>query len=313
MRWLVTGAQGQVGQDVTARLRSDRDVTARLRSDLDVPAGSAAAAAPEEVRALGRGDLDITDALAVDAAVAGFAPDVVVNLAAYTAVDAAETDEAAAYAANTVGPAVLAATLARRGGRLIHLSTDYVFDGAANDPYPAGAPTAPQSVYGRTKLGGEEAVRALLPDAGHVVRTAWVYGAGGGNFVTTMVRLERERDTVDVVDDQHGSPTWSADLAAGIVELGRAGGRVPGGIRHCTNAGVTTWFGLARAVFEELGADPGRVHQTRSAAFVRPAPRPAYSVLGSTEWVGAGLTLLPDWRSALRRAFEVDGDRLRGC
>jgi dTDP-4-dehydrorhamnose reductase len=230
-----------------------------------------------------------------------FAPDVVVNAAAYTAVDAAEADEDAAYRANATGPAVLAAALGGTKTRLIHVSTDYVFAGDADRPYDVDDPTGPKSAYGRTKLAGELAVRELLPDAACVVRTAWVYGAVGGNFVKTMTRLERERDTVSVVDDQRGSPTWSADLAAGLVELGRSS--APAGVYHCTNGGDTTWFGLTRAIFEELGADPSRVQPTTTDALPRPAPRPAYSVLSDAAWRAAGLTPLRPWRDALRAAF----------
>ncbi len=220
-----------------------------------------------------------------------------INAAAYTAVDAAEADEAAAYLSNATAPALLAAAVARHGGRLIHVSTDYVFAGDATTPYEVDAPTAPKSAYGRTKLAGELAVRELLPDRGYVVRTAWVYGATGANFVKTMARLEGDRDTVSVVDDQRGSPTWSADLAAGLIELARSD--VAAGIYHCTNTGDTTWFGFTQAIFEELGADPARVLPTTTDAFPRPAPRPSYSVLSNQAWVAAGLTPLPHWRTAL--------------
>jgi dTDP-4-dehydrorhamnose reductase len=301
-RWLVTGAHGQLGSDLLLAL------------------GGA------DVIGLGRADLDLTEAAAVDAAIAAHRPDVVINAAAYTAVDAAETDEDAAYRVNALGPANLASALARRGGRLIHVSTDYVFAGDASAPYPADAPTAPRSAYGRTKLAGEEAVRALLPADGFVVRTAWVYGAVGANFVKTMIKLASSRPTVSVVDDQRGSPTssrpsvsvvddqrgsptWSRDLARGLVALGSAG--VPGAVLHCTNAGDCTWFDLARAIFEELGEDPARVEPTTTDAFPRPAPRPAYSVLSAAEWVAAGLAPLPDWRDALHAAFAEIGDALR--
>ncbi|HEY7049478.1 MAG TPA: dTDP-4-dehydrorhamnose reductase [Jatrophihabitantaceae bacterium] len=276
-RWLVTGAGGQLGSDLVAALRDD------------------------EVRAVARAGLDIADSMSVARLVDEFAPDVVVNAAAYTAVDAAEADEDAAYRANATGPAVLAAALGGTKTRLIHVSTDYVFAGDADRPYDVDDPTGPKSAYGRTKLAGELAVRELLPDAACVVRTAWVYGAVGGNFVKTMTRLERERDTVSVVDDQRGSPTWSADLAAGLVELGRSS--APAGVYHCTNGGDTTWFGLTRAIFEELGADPSRVQPTTTDAFPRPAPRPAYSVLSDAAWRAAGLTPLRPWRDALRAAF----------
>ena len=277
-RWLVTGAGGQLGHDLQAHLL----------------------AAGATVTAVTRAELDVTDAAAVDAVVAQARPDVVVNAAAYTAVDAAETDEDRALAVNGEGPRVLAAAAAGTGARLLHVSTDYVFDGTATSPYRPDSPTAPRSAYGRTKLAGEQAVREAYPDGGYVVRTAWVYGRHGKNFVATMARLEAERDTLSVVDDQRGSPTWSRDLAAGLVELGAAD--VPAGVFHATGAGDTTWCGFARAVFAELGADPARVQAITSDQYPVPAPRPAYSVLSGEEWAAAGLTPLPDWRAALTRA-----------
>ena len=284
-RWLITGAGGQLGTDLRAAL------------------------AGEDVHPLRRADLDIADAAAVAGVIAHVRPDVVVNAAAYTAVDAAESDEDAAYRVNATGPAVLAAALSGTAARLIHVSTDYVFGGDASRPYEVDDSTGPKSAYGRTKLAGEIAVGELLPEASYVVRTAWVYGATGGNFVKTMARLERSRDTVDVVDDQRGSPTWSADLARALVELGRSAARP--GLYHCTNGGDTTWFGLAQAIFEEVGADPGRVRPTTTEAFPRPAPRPAYAVLSDAAWRAAGLTALPPWRDALRRAFTTAGADLR--
>ena len=287
MRWLITGAGGQLGTD--------------LRQALSGSAG-------DEVLATRHSELDIADSTAVAKALADFAPDVVVNAAAYTAVDAAESDEDAAHRVNVTGPATIAAALAGRGGRLIQVSTDYVFAGDASVPYGVDDPTGPRSAYGRTKLGGEQAARELLPDASYVVRTAWVYGATGGNFVKTIARLERERDTISVVDDQRGAPTWSADLAVALVELGRSAASP--GVYHCTNAGDTTWFGFARAIFEELGADPARVLPTTTDAFPRPAPRPAYSVLSDAAWQAAGLAPMPHWHDALRRAFATSGDAL---
>lgn len=284
-RWLITGAHGQLGSDLRRVL------------------------ADEDVRALGRSDLDVADLRAVADAIAGFRPDVVVNSAAYTAVDAAETDEDAAYRVNAAGAAAVASAVARMGGRLIHVSTDYVFDGESRVPYEVDDPTEPKSVYGRSKLAGEQAVRELLPQA-YVVRTAWLYGASAGNFVKTIARLERERATVTVVDDQFGAPTWTAQLAAGIVELGRSPATAAG-TYHCTNSAATTWFGFARAIFEELGAEPSRVLPTNTANFPRPAPRPAYSVLSDRAWQDAGLTPLPHWRSALRQAFASIGDAFR--
>ena len=289
MRWLITGARGQLGSDL-------------VRALVDDPAA--------EVKATGRADGDITNSAAIEALLADFGPDVVINAAAYTAVDDAESDEPAAYLANGTGPALLAAAVARHGGRLIQVSTDYVFAGDASVPYEVDDPTAPASAYGRTKRAGEIAVRELLPEHGYVVRTAWVYGAVGSNFVKTMARLERDRDTVSVVDDQRGSPTWSGDLARGLIELGRSG--ADAGIYHCTNSGDTTWYGFAQAIFDELGADVARVMPTTTAAFPRPAPRPSYSVLSDAAWLKAGLPALPTWRDGLAAAFATDGAALRG-
>jgi dTDP-4-dehydrorhamnose reductase len=224
---------------------------------------------------------------------------VVVNAAAWTDVDGAETDETGATAVNGYAVRNLAEAA---GKRLIHVSTDYVFDGAATAPYPEEAPAAPVNAYGRGKAVGEQAVLAA---GGYVVRTAWLYGAHGPNFVRTMLRLAASRETVDVVDDQLGPPTWSYALAGQIVALaGAAGaGRAAPGAYHGTAAGSTTWFGLARAVFAEAGLDPARVHPTTSDKFVRPARRPAYSVLGHDRWAGTGVDPLPGWRPMLTEAM----------
>ncbi|MCO7219985.1 dTDP-4-dehydrorhamnose reductase [Klenkia sp. PcliD-1-E] len=282
--WFVTGARGQLGHDLQLALAGSGD----------------------DVTAVGRAEVDLTDEASVRGAVRSWLAGVsahravVVNAAAYTAVDAAEDDEATALVVNGYAPGWLAQELVGRG-RLVHVSTDYVFDGRATEPYPVDAPTAPRSAYGRTKLAGERAVAGAGGDVA-VVRTAWVHGRHGSNFVRTMAALERSRDTVSVVEDQVGSPTWSADLAAGLVALGRAEGPVPP-MLHCTNAGQVSWFGLARAVFAELGEDPARVLPTTSAAFVRPAPRPAYSVLDGSAWDDAGLPARRDWRAALHEAM----------
>jgi dTDP-4-dehydrorhamnose reductase len=291
LRALVVGAAGQLGTDL-----------------LDVLGPGA--------RGLTRADLDVTDGPAVRAAVGDWAVDVrdhpgrmaIFNAAAWTDVDAAEEAEEAAYVANATAPAHLAIAAEAVGARLVHVSTDYVFAGDATAPYEAGSPTAPQGAYGRTKLAGERAVLAASAGS-YVVRTAWVYGATGRNFVKTMARLEAERDTVSVVDDQRGSPTWSRDLAGGLVELAR---RAPApGVYHCTNGGEATWYDLARAVFEELGADPERVRPCTTADFPRPAPRPAYSVLSDAAWREAGLAPLPHWREALTTFCRTAGGSLR--
>jgi dTDP-4-dehydrorhamnose reductase len=299
VRWMVTGAGGALGTDLVRLLRADG----------------------ERVTALTRAELDITDADAVERAVAAWTkqaeqlkqpeqpdPAVLLNAAAFTAVDLAETDPdatRAAHAVNTVAPGLLAGACARHGARIVHVSTDYVFDGAGprgrTGPdggvagYEPDDPTGAAGVYGRTKEEGEQRVREAN-DAHHVVRTAWVYGDTGANFVRTMARLAGDRETLDVVEDQHGSPTWSADLAAGLVALGRSD--VAPGTLHATGGGVTTWCGFARAVFEELGADPERVHGCTTEQF----PRPAWSVLSPASWTAAGLPPLRPWRDALAAA-----------
>jgi dTDP-4-dehydrorhamnose reductase len=275
--WLITGGGGQLATHLAEQLAGD------------------------EVVALSHHELDITSADSVDAAIAKHQPAVVLNAAAYTAVDAAEENESLAAAVNETGPRLLAETLARLGGRLLHVSTDYVFDGTATHPYEPDEPVAPQSAYGRTKLAGELAVRTALPDRSHVVRTAWVYGGPGPNFVDTMLRFEGERDTLDVVDDQIGCPTWVGDLAAALIELGRSD--VPPGVLHFVNAGQGSWCDLARETFRLVGADPERVRPTDSASFVRPAPRPAWSVLSTAAWVEAGLTAPRPWQEALAAAL----------
>jgi dTDP-4-dehydrorhamnose reductase len=226
-----------------------------------------AALAAHEVTAVDRDVLDIIDPDACLKAAASH--DFVVNVAAWTAVDEAESHEAAAFAVNAVGAANLARACSASGARMVQVSTDYVFAGDATTPYAEDAPLAPRSAYGRTKGAGEWAVRTYLPDDSWIVRTAWLYGAHGPNFVKTMARLAAERDTVTVVDDQSGQPTWTVDLAAAIVRLVEA--QAPFGTYHGTSAGETTWFGFAQAIFTELGLDPARVQPptTSGTDFVR--------------------------------------------
>ena len=275
-RWLVTGAGGMLGTDLAALLKAD-------------PAA--------QVTALTRAELDVTDAAAVTAAVAGH--DIVVNAAAWTDVDGAETHEAEATAINGGAVTALASACAAAGARFLTVSTDYVFDGKGVEPYGEYAATDPVNAYGRSKLVGEQAVLAVLPETGYVVRTAWLYGAHGGNFVRTMLRLAGERETLEVVDDQAGQPTWTGALAGQLIALGHAE-QAPAGIYHGTASGQTTWFGLARAVFEEAGLDPERVRPTTSDTFARPAERPKYSVLGHDRWAEAGIPELGDWRAMLK-------------
>jgi dTDP-4-dehydrorhamnose reductase len=283
--WLVTGARGQLGRELLAVLaeRTEDSVTGLGRRELDLSDRSA-------VRAVVREWL-------LDAERRGARP-VVVNAGAYTAVDAAETDEATALLVNGDAPGWLAQETAGRG-RLVHVSTDYVFPGTSSRPYRVDDEPAPATAYGRTKLAGERAVAAAGGDA-VVVRTAWLYAAHGANFVRTMLRLAEGDDVVRVVDDQHGTPTWAADLARGLVELAD---RPVTGVLHAANGGATTWCGLAREVFRLAGEDPARVQPTTTAEFVRPAPRPAYSVLDTASWAAAGLTALPPWEESLHRCM----------
>lgn len=285
MRWLVTGAGGQLGTHLAARLVDGAD----------------------EVHCMRSAELDITRVADVEQAIGRLRPDVVINAAAHTAVDAAETDEPGAALVNDTGPRLLASALARTGGRLLHVSTDYVFSGDADHPYGIDDEPGPKTVYGRTKLAGERGVRVTLPDSSWIVRTAWVYGGPGPNFVDTMLRLEGERDTLDVVDDQIGCPTWAGDLADALIALGRSD--TAAGTLHFVNAGQASWCELARETFRLVGADPQRVRATASADFVRPAPRPAWSVLSTSAWTAAGLRAPRPWQEALADA--VEGEVLR--
>jgi dTDP-4-dehydrorhamnose reductase len=279
--WLITGASGMLGRDMAALL-IERGV---------------------EVAVLGHRDLDITDAAAVMAALDKHRPSVVVNCAAWTAVDDAEAREDEALQLNGDGPANLAAACASVGATLVQPSTDYVFAGDASSPYAEDAPTGPRSAYGRTKLAGERAVLETLPDSAYVVRTAWLYGEHGNSFVRTMIRLARKGNPVDVVTDQAGQPTWTADLAAQILALVSSG--APAGVYHGTSSGETTWFGLAQEVFDLQGAGRDLVRPTTSDAFKRPAPRPAFSVLGHDAWKTAGIPPIAHWRDGLHRAFRA--------
>jgi len=228
-------------------------------------------------------------------------PEVIVNAAAYTAVDRAEQEEALATRVNGEAVGALGRWAAAHGALVIHYSTDYVFDGSQSQPYAVDAPTGPLGAYGRSKLAGEQAVFQILPETGFVVRTAWLYGEHGKNFVATILNAARQREFLDVVDDQRGQPTWARALAAQLIALGGAAlaGQAPAGAYHGTCSGETTWYGLARAAFELSGLDPDRVRPTSSDKFPRPAARPSYSVLGHERWAAAGLPPLPDWHLSL--------------
>lgn len=288
MTVLIVGAGGQLGQDL-----------------LD-------AFAPDGVVGWTRSDLDLTDGPAVRRAIEGLRPTTVVNAAAWTDVDGCESDPARAHLVNAVGPWWLARACAEVGATLAHVSTDYVFDGEA----PAGPggeprgltefdPVAPLNEYGRSKAAGETLVRETL-DRHHIVRTAWVCGARGRNFVTTMLRLARERDHVAVVDDQIGSPTFTRDLAAAIRDLVGSGSY---GTVNRTNTGRASWYDLAEAVFD-LGGLEVDLRRQPSSALTRPAARPSWSVLSTLHADAIGLPPLPHWRDGLRALLaELGEDR----
>ena len=276
-RILLTGAGGMLGSDL-AQVLSDHDVIAVTRAELD-----------------------ITDADAVEEAVSG--ADLVVNAAAYTAVDDAETHRDEAFAINEQGPRNLAIAAKKAGARLIHVSTDYVFDGEATAPYAENTLRNPASVYGQSKAAGEVAIQAEHQDGSIIVRTAWLYGQHGPNFPKTMLRLAETKDSVSVVTDQIGQPTWSMDLAQWIRNL--IDSPVQSGVFHGTNSGHTSWFEFAREVYRLAGLDPERIQPTTSDQFVRPAPRPSWSVLSHDAWTKAGLALPRPWEKALAEAFPV--------
>lgn len=288
MRILVTGREGQVARAL------------------------AGLASPEiAVEALGRPDLDIRDQASVARAIAAFSPDVVVSAAAYTAVDKAETEEAEAFAVNEGGAANVSRAAAETGLPVIHLSTDYVFPGDASRPYREDDQTGPAGAYGRSKLAGEIAVAKNNPR--HVIlRTAWVFAPEGNNFPRTMLRLAGDRDTVRVVADQQGTPTYAPDIAEAILTVARVAlaspdGEAWRGTFHMTGAGRTTWAGFAAAVFAASAARGGpsaRVEPITTADYPTPARRPAYSVLDNSRFAATFAHALPDWEDATRRFAE---------
>ena len=303
LRVLLTGGQGQLGRDIS-------DVLAGA-----VPAGGvsgstellpAVPAGRFDVLSTDIDTLDVVDRGAVLGAVESFRPDIVLHGGAYTAVDACESDPDTAYAVNALGTRNIAEAAAGVGAHLVYISTDYVFDGQLDRPYVEWDRPDPRSVYGASKLGGELEVRALSGASGTIVRTAWVSGAHGANMVKTVLRLAAAHPdgTLRFVADQHGCPTFTADLARAVVRL--ALDRRPGTF-HVTNQGETTWFGFARATLSAAGLDPDRVEPIATSELdpPRPAPRPANSRLDNAALRLSGIALLPEWTDALHRLVRV--------
>ena len=279
MSWLITGGSGQLGIAVSQELD-------KLGIAFD---------------AWNSKDLDITQSSAVSEAIDKLAPKVMVNCAAWTDVDGAESYELDASRVNSDGPENLALAAKLSNSKLIHVSTDYVFSGESQSPWQVADEINPQSAYGRTKAMGESRVLAAYPESSFVVRTAWLYSPWGKNFAKTMTKLAIQGDgEVRVVNDQVGQPTSASDLAKQLIELGLSAS--PAGTYHGTNSGQATWFEFAQEIFKLAGADVGRVTPVSSSEYLRPAKRPSFSVLSHDAWESTSVEPLRDWRIALADA-----------
>jgi dTDP-4-dehydrorhamnose reductase len=273
MRVVVTGAKGQLGQDVMKQLQA------------------------QNIEAFGtdRDDLDITNENEVLQFITNNKPDIILHCAAYTNVDAAESDRDTAYQVNVTGTENLAKAAKAADAKMLYISTDYVFDGTATEPYEVEHPTKPIGVYGETKFAGEEMLKKHV-EKYFIVRTAWVFGVGGNNFVKTMIRLGKERGEVGVVHDQVGSPTYTVDLSSFMLQLMKTDKY---GTYHCTNSGVCSWYEFACEIFKQAGMSEVKVSPLTTDQFPRPAKRPAYSVLSKRKLEEAGFTAPRDWKEAL--------------
>ena len=278
--WLVVGANGQLGRCVTELLQSN---------DINYAA-------------LGHLQLDVTNFDAVEKCVEDLRPKIIVNAAAWTAVDDAEEHEEDALLTNANGPTNLVSAASQVGAKLIHLSTDYVFDGQAKVPYKVTSPTKPMNAYGRTKLAGENALRESPNGDTCIVRTAWLFSEHGKNFAKTMTVRALRGEVARVVDDQLGQPTSAHDVAQLILDISRVKEMPP--IAHGTNAGQATWFQFAREIYSQLGADPALVSPVDTAAFPTVAKRPAYSVLDHSDFTAWGLQPMQNWQLGLSDSIE---------
>jgi dTDP-4-dehydrorhamnose reductase len=280
MKWLITGASGQLGLALQEEL---------MQRGIDFVGANSS-------------ELDITKPLIFNQLVDFIKPNVIINAAAWTDVDGAESNESAAYSVNSLGPQNLAIAANKVGARLVQISTDYVFSGDASSPWSENAANNPQTVYGSTKSKGENFVLTSLPLNSYVVRTAWLYSPKGKNFAKTMANLAlNQLDEVRVVNDQIGQPTVARDLAKQIVDLVLS--EAPAGIYHGTNSGQATWFEFAQEIFRLAGADVARVIPVSSSEFPSPAKRPAYSVLSHDAWAGTSVPEMRNWKIALEEAM----------
>ncbi|MCM1005860.1 MAG: dTDP-4-dehydrorhamnose reductase [Prevotella sp.] len=280
-RIIVTGAKGQLGDALQLLLSEMLDYEV-LYTDADT--------------------LDITDAAAVRACFNSFKPDFVINAAAYTAVDKAESEPDICRLINTDAPGILAEACAETGAKLVHVSTDYVFGGNASRPYKETDTPKPGSVYGRTKLAGEEIIRHILPNEHIILRTAWLYSHTGKNFVKTMLTFAANRDEINVVADQWGCPTYAPDLARGIIAAISAKQWQPG-TYHFTGTGRTTWYDFAREIFRQAGVNKVRVNAVTTDQYPSPAHRPAYSVLDCSKFQKTFAFEIADWQTSLYQFF----------
>ena len=277
--WLILGANGQLGKSLQAVLTTN-DIS---------------------FTAVDRQTLDITNRDACIKLFATLSPKVVVNCAAWTAVDLAEDNEAEAFRINCDAARNIAIASREVNAINVHISTDYVFSGVADTPYDVDSPTAPVSVYGKSKLCGEVAIAEEYPERSYIVRTAWLYSPDGGNFVKTMIRKARTASPVRVVSDQLGQPTVAADLAIHIVDLVKS--QVPFGIFHGTNSGVASWYDLTVEIYTLLGMDTSLVSPVPTSEYPTKAVRPQYSVLGHAHTIDCGVTEMQNWKSALKESL----------
>ena len=279
-RWLVLGAAGMLGRDFMYALER----------------------AEVEAEGIDIEDVDIRSRKSVRSALEIFKPDLTINLAAFTDVDGCESNEKQAFEVNAVGPENIAAVCSEMGSNMLHISTEYVFNGKLERPYREDDGEDPLSVYGKSKALGDSHVRRILPDAHCIVRTQWLFGAHGKNFVDTIISLARDRDELTVVNDQHGSPTWTVDLAEALIVLGKMEAR---GTYHVTNSGSATWHEFAVQAVARSGITGVQVSPMSTEQLGRPAPRPLHAILDNTKYNKLTGASLPSWKSALKRYLDM--------